>query len=316
MSTDLVYRSLKSITNWFQNQRSQAKRRKEDQHLVGTDSASNPIALPEPIQEPKLFSAIPLATHKPSILPPLPPHTSHPSLSIPPRTHELPNLSISSHSNTRLDSISLSSPRRNTPRRSATPYSLSTSATLARPRRTRPEPFQLEELKKLNMKTSNPSIEERSALALEIGMDVGKVTNWFRNLRQTARKRGNGSGSHLDEDGDHDDEILAGSRAGSPSLRSYSSSTDHMDVEDNSPSDAGSEEDLQEAVTPSPDGSPAPAQPKLSGQGHHPPNRSRDMMDMVVDYSPIPTKMPDLHCSGVKVEDALLLLSFHKHVVS
>lgn len=262
----------------------------------------------------KLFSALPPAANHPSLLPSLPPHTSHPSLSIPPRIHELPNLSISSRSIPRPDTISLSSPRRSTPRRSSTPYSLSASTSLARPRRTRPEPFQLEELKKLNMKTSNPSIEERSALALEIGMDVGKVTNWFRNLRQTARKRANRSGGHLDEDGDHDDELLPESRAGSPSLRSSSSSTDHMDVDDNSPSDAGSEEDFQEAVTPSPDGSPAPAPPKLSGQGHHRPSRTRDVMDMVVDYSPIP-KMPNSHCTGVKVEDALLLLSFHKHVV-
>lgn len=306
------YRSLKSITNWFQNQRSQAKKRKEDEHPADINSTSDPVSLPEPIQEPKLFSALPPAANQPSLLPSLPPHSSHPSLSFPLRTHE-PNLSISSNFNIRPDIISPSSPRRGTPRRSSTPYSLSTSATLARPRRTRPEPFQLEGLKRLNMKTSNPSIEERSALALEIGMDVGKVTNWFRNLRQTARKRANRPDSHPDEDCDHDDEVQAESRAGSLSLRSCSPSTDHMDVEDNSPSDAGSEEDLQEAVTPSPDGSPAPAPPKLSGQGHHPPNRSRDMMNMVVDYSPIP-KMPDLHCSGVKVEDALLLLSFHKHV--
>lgn len=39
-----------------------------------------------------------------------------------------------------------------------------------RPRRTRPEPYQLEALKKLFERTSNPSIEERGALALEIGM--------------------------------------------------------------------------------------------------------------------------------------------------
>ena len=44
--------------------------------------------------------------------------------------------------------------------------------SLSRPRRTRPEPHQLDALKKLFARTSNPSIEERGALALEIGMYV------------------------------------------------------------------------------------------------------------------------------------------------
>lgn len=39
-------------------------------------------------------------------------------------------------------------------------------------RRTRPEPYQLEALQKLYNRTSNPSIEERGALALEVGMYV------------------------------------------------------------------------------------------------------------------------------------------------
>lgn len=54
---------------------------------------------------------------------------------------------------------------------------LAQSAPLSRPRRTRPEPFQLEALKKLFMRTSNPSIEERGALALEIGMYVIRAAN-------------------------------------------------------------------------------------------------------------------------------------------
>lgn len=41
---------------------------------------------------------------------------------------------------------------------------------LSRPRRSRPEPYQLDALKKLLHQTLTPSIEERSALALEIGM--------------------------------------------------------------------------------------------------------------------------------------------------
>lgn len=41
---------------------------------------------------------------------------------------------------------------------------------LSRPRRSRPEPHQLDALKRLLHRTLTPSIEERSALALEIGM--------------------------------------------------------------------------------------------------------------------------------------------------
>ncbi|KAJ7254089.1 hypothetical protein B0H12DRAFT_571109 [Mycena haematopus] len=62
--------------------------------------------------------------------------------------------------------------RRTSSRRSTTPYS-STSAAIslsARQRRARPEPLQLDALKQLYSKTATPSIEERSSLALEIGM--------------------------------------------------------------------------------------------------------------------------------------------------
>jgi hypothetical protein len=107
----------------------------------------------------------------------------------------LSNLSISARVLSSADTSP--SPRRTTPRRSSTPYH---AASLLRPRRTRPEPHQLEELKKLNERTSNPTIEERTALALEIRMDVGKVTNWFRNLRQTARKRAKRQGIDDDDD--------------------------------------------------------------------------------------------------------------------
>lgn len=44
--------------------------------------------------------------------------------------------------------------------------------TMARTKRVRPEPCQLEALRKLFMKTSNPSIEERVALSRDIGMFV------------------------------------------------------------------------------------------------------------------------------------------------
>ena len=59
-----------------------------------------------------------------------------------------------------------SSPQRPV-RRSVTPYS---GAMSTRPRRSRPEPYQLDALKVLFTRTATPTIEERSALALEIGM--------------------------------------------------------------------------------------------------------------------------------------------------
>jgi hypothetical protein len=157
--------------------------------------------------------------------------------------------------------------------------------------------------------------------------DVGKVTNWFRNLRQTARKRAKRSG--VDEGGDHDDDSLhdhnfdftSFSRPGTPSTRSSASSTtgadDNMDVDeqyDDAQSDAGSEDEHQEAVTPSPDASPPPATfNAVSASPHHESRRPRDAVRMVLDpvsYS----ELEKVTYTGVKVEDALLLLSFHKHV--
>ena len=58
------------------------------------------------------------------------------------------------------------------------PQRLGSGAPLSRPRRTRPEPHQLDALKKLFARTSNPSIEERGALALEIGMYVLRFSHY------------------------------------------------------------------------------------------------------------------------------------------
>ncbi|EGN93170.1 hypothetical protein SERLA73DRAFT_163673 [Serpula lacrymans var. lacrymans S7.3] len=241
-----------SITNWFQNQRSLAKKRKDDD--VDSSSSSAPTSKHarthsyyEDDQSDRRDDDSYRREHDPDRR-----HHAveeHERIS---RTHNPSGLSsghpvahrssISSLLNAE-DRLSLPpsfppsfspfrpyppSPRRrgNSTRRSVTPYHLSPSvfsagrtrdlghgvhgrehrsmsqtdsvafervlhpeAALTRPRRTRPEPYQLEALKKLFMRTSNPSIEERTALASEVGMDVGKVTNWFRNLRQTARKR-------------------------------------------------------------------------------------------------------------------------------
>jgi hypothetical protein len=153
------YRTLKSITNWFQNQRSQAKKRREDEAAERHKTSHM-----DHTHESKPSSTLPPASSHPSLS--LPPPSSHPSLHISAKVKDLPNLSVPGRALSRSDASP--SPRRSTSRRSSTPYHL--TSALSRPRRTRPEPYQLDELKKLNQRTSNPTIEERSALALEIGM--------------------------------------------------------------------------------------------------------------------------------------------------
>ncbi|KAJ6519842.1 homeodomain transcription factor [Mycena sanguinolenta] len=163
--------------------------------------------------------------------------------------------------------------RRTSSRRSTTPYS-STSAVVslsARQRRARPEPLQLDALKQLYSKTATPSIEERSSLALEIGMEVGKVTNWFRNLRQSARKRakkvGRRQGGNSDDDDmDYTDGYGTGSYSPSASASASRAGTPvtgrragRLPVPiHSSDEDEEDEEEPQEAVTPSPSQSPSP----------------------------------------------------------
>jgi hypothetical protein len=102
------------------------------------------------------------------------PEDGHSSWSFPPAPDQ-PSLTERGRrpdSTSVLDDPLVSRSRRTSSRRSTTPYS-STSAVLslsARQRRARPEPLQLDALKLLYSKTATPSIEERSALALEIGM--------------------------------------------------------------------------------------------------------------------------------------------------
>lgn len=81
-------------------------------------------------------------------------------------------------------------------------------------------------------------------------------------------------------------------------------------------SDIGSDDDYQEALTPSPNNSPSP------GQGTGPTTTLPTMASMQS-----PTIIPDsayyaelekvstTQYSGIKIEDALLLLSFHHHVM-
>ncbi|PBK76862.1 hypothetical protein ARMSODRAFT_969465 [Armillaria solidipes] len=281
-----------SVTNWFQNQRSLAKKRKEDDPEAPMHT--------EYSAESRSYSAFPPANRHPSLA--LPPASNHPSLAL-----SRGRRSPSAQSSTQDDSP----PRRSSSRRSATPYSMS-----SRLRRARPEPHQLEALKGLFDKNPTPTIEERSILAHEIGMDLGKVTNWFRNLRQTSRRRAKKSGS-----GDDDDDYgfpyssqlhsASVSRYGSPS----SSSDDAMDYDEEPhptvghSDDIGSDEEIQEAVTPSPSPSPPPrTMPSPSRQPFAVP---LDALINCVELERATMKFT----SGIKAEDAFLLLSFQQQYV-
>ncbi|KAG6878306.1 hypothetical protein C0993_008903 [Termitomyces sp. T159_Od127] len=296
-----------SITNWFQNQRSLAKKRKEDD-----------IDVPGPISSSEHHNNPELRTYSA-----FPPPSNHPSLGLPPPLpsghSSVPLSGTHPCSPTTSPSVDSCSPRRSSSRRSSTPYSVS-----QRPRRSRPEPYQLDALKDLYTKTSTPTIEERSALALEIGMDVGKVTNWFRNLRQTARKRDKRSSSADDEDDDSFNSVVpsaSASRSGSPSFQSYSSSSsmelDNDDDMNGIHSDIGSEDEYQEAVTPPPE----PVSDLTAAATSTPSSSSSRMaiseLTFAIDsasYAEL-EKATATRFSGIKIEDALLLLSFHQHIM-
>jgi len=301
-----------SVTNWFQNQRSLAKRRFDDDG--SPDKAQlfdNPTA------------DLSTDMHSYSRDTPTRETTSFPSRSSHPSVSALIRREKRSPSIERASSSSRGSPYHNM----IPPH---------RPRRTRPEPHQLVALQKLYNRTSNPSIEERGALALEVGMDLAKVTNWFRNLRQTTRKRA----QKPSEEGDA--ESISGfiSRAVTPSAASSYSvgihEVDHVpehdidtDTEDagtmnNStrkhirvaPSDAGTDdEEYQEAVTPSPEPSPLPHRSTtlLPTTRPHQIDVRGGINISPIDYDRL-EKIPG-RLSGVRVEDALLLLGFHHHIV-
>ncbi|KAI0673747.1 hypothetical protein C8Q78DRAFT_968884 [Trametes maxima] len=338
---DKIGMRYQSVTNWFQNQRSISKKREE--------AAAAKAASLEPASRP----------YTPSLLPPTS-GAAHPSLAVPPATSH-PSLSALLHAPRARRSPSAApstSSRPSSPR--ASPYHASADrpfdATHRRPRRTRPEPYQLEALKKLFKRTKTPSIEDRQMLAAEIGMDVNKVTNWFRNLRQSDRKRarqhGSASADELDEDGDSmdmdDDRTHSSmSRTATPGV-SVSSGVEYVKIETEerphfhphsrgpyarsalarSHSDMGSDEDtLQEAVTPSPESSPPPSAvastSSLALPLPHP--HAREAKASLERYPfeyvqferakmLLPEPMPALE-TGVKMEDALLLLSFHHGTV-
>ena len=186
---DECSRRLQSVTNWFQNQRSQAKKHREESSIPDVS-----------VRQPTSGSDGLLSSHMSH--PPLPPRSHHPSLVIPERDSRpaLPKLLSAgfddyrevSTPRSRMSLPPSSSSRMSSPRirKSVLPYARdskdlhvdegrhydnSSESTrvedgLSRPRRSRPEPHQLDALKKLLCRTLTPSIEERSALALEIGM--------------------------------------------------------------------------------------------------------------------------------------------------
>ena len=249
---------------------------------------------------------------------PFPPASSHPSLP-PPQPDLHPQRSLTPDA-----SVSASiGPRR-----------VRSSGT--RPSRSRPEPHQLDALKELYNLTSNPTIEQRTALALEVGLDVVKVTNWFRNLRQTTRKRAQRNMGAFGEE-DHDDlnSVYSGylpstsvSRDGTPIRYSSQGPATNQDgyAEDGMAVDqdghyqsrryksdysqnhqppqlvhSDDEEQKWEAVTPSPSPPRSPT--------HTLPFRLG--IDPLV-YAEI-EKESAKYGSGINVEDALLLLSFQRH---
>ncbi|KAG8219413.1 fumble-domain-containing protein [Butyriboletus roseoflavus] len=348
---DRIGMRLQSVTNWFQNQRSQAKKHREE-------SSSTPDVSAHPAQRHPADAL--LSSHVSH--PPLPPRSHHPSLMIPEHDSRAASLKLSSAGGDGFREVSTPRSRMSLPpslssrvsspriRRSILPYARDprdlhidegrhydnssegtrTEDGLSRPRRSRPEPHQLDALKKLLHRTLTPSIEERSALALEIGMDIGRVTNWFRNVRQNARKRRKRPGASAASTNPHEHDASSGS--------SVYDDDDTMDLvcEDivDQEMDERSEEEYQEAVTPFTDVSSSPP-PNKRSRSHPPVPDGMEPMDMglvepssafqefrkAVGMAPVngssdyDLSVDAVTYSGVKIEDALLLLSFHKHVV-
>lgn len=159
--------------------------------------------------------------------------------------------------------------------------------------------------------------------------DVGKVTNWFRNLRQTARKRAQKTNNEDGEESMDYDESAPVSRDSTPLFPSaYSSSSlsvdddvEHMELDGgryygrmhHQPhSDGGSEDDYEEAVTPPP--APRPTGRRrmdvgfLTGSSDDLPVSQSSSKPFMNGPSTPSTESP-------RVEDALLLLSFSRRVV-
>lgn len=137
-----------TVTIWFQTQRSEVRRRKNQE---GDFAGAARFAEIEPLfeQYDQTYSS------------PLLPGTYHASLPYPPPTLR----------STRSSSVTPSSGSSPSRRSASTPYAHGVLSTMSqRARRTRPEAHQLDALKILFTKTQHPTIEERTALAMELGM--------------------------------------------------------------------------------------------------------------------------------------------------
>ncbi|KAJ7146239.1 hypothetical protein C8R44DRAFT_756948 [Mycena epipterygia] len=314
---DRVGMRYQSITEWFRTQRSLDRRNRTDDYPPPSISPVSEAGH----RDPRAYASF-------APIPTLPPASSHPSLVGIESRRQLSAVSDDHPHHTSRTSVRRSpSPRNAAP--SNSPYGVPTGSSTgsstalsqslsARQRRGRPDPTQLTSLRRLLGKTPTPSIEQRTALAREIGMDVGKVTNWFRNLRQSARKRerekrgrggaGGGGGSADDDEeefgfgyGDGDGDGYSGSEPVYLSETSRSSRMSSVDREDaryrgrrgHGHGHSSDDDEAQEAVTPSP--SPSPSR-----------GRSPDLVHL--DEKALAQQF----AGRVPYEDALLLLGFHR----
>lgn len=183
---------------------------------------------------------------------------------------------------------------------SSSSTSTSSAALSARQRRGRPDALQLGRLRRLLSETPTPTLEERAALAREIGMDVGRVGNWFRNVRQSRRKKGaRGSEDEMDGSGVY---LSSTSRSASVSRSEGEWGRGGGGGERHSQSHSSDEEEeeAQEAVTPA--STPPPLRYPGLGGG--------DDTGMDID-GPLDEKV-QARFSRVPIEDAMLLLGFHR----
>ncbi|KAG7099779.1 hypothetical protein E1B28_001591 [Marasmius oreades] len=276
---DRIGMRYQSVTNWFQNQRSIAKKKKEDEILQPLDDRRTYPGLSAPSSG-------------------FPPTRSHPSLP--------------SYRRSVSPAYSYQEELSRNPRRSTTPYSVGVTS---RSKRSRPEPNQLAALNALYRKNPHPSVEDRTALAVEIGMDLGKVTNWFRNIRQTHRRHAKKAGSGDDDDyyPNGADAYGSASRSGSPSLQSTSSSTNEDEARGGTFS--GSEDEDEEAVTPRSQSPSIPVENTFSCSRPSLPRISLKTLSLAAVEPSLTEAENMLSNKGIKVEDALLLLTFHRQEV-
>lgn len=155
------------------------------------------------------------------------------------------------------------------------------------------------------------------------------MTNWFRNVRQNARKRRKRPEVPAGRANPHDHDVSSGSSVYDDDDAMDLVYEDIMDQE----MDERSEEDYQEAVTPFTDVSSSPP-PNKRSRSHPPVHDGMEPMNVslvdpsvfqgfskVAGMAPVSgssdydLEMNAVTYSGVKIEDALLLLSFHQHVV-